>query len=310
MNNTKTIYEATHFPYLLDGNISIFNSIFKYCISTTMGGAIFVQNSNFQISLYLCAFLLCSSSSYGGGVGIKISKNVLIKSSCFSNCTGSPGCNGYLIWGVANPVLNVEMNLTNENSPSIQAHGSETLSSNNLLFYENNITNSFCSGSFSTFYTGSGYSKEIFNFNQIGKSYAASIIGIYMAISGLQPTFNNFNFFNISLSTGLIEIQNINSNPIFQNSIFYECSKVTILKYLGISNPSSSITFLNCKFSFNYDINLYSSINTNSNYFSIHNLTLIPINLFNTYKCWFDYYNTFNFKISFKFFNLLIILLI
>ena len=251
----------------------------------TNGGAILLDNSNLNLNVLCCSFIQCSSTGQGGGIGINNGKNISIKKTFFTSCSGYAAAS----FRIGFNSLTVEDEIFENNYellPYSTYHGS--FHNSKTIFYSNNNC------SFSTI-NGDIYQNFFFNCNIFKNLIYSNFYyliggGTLIGINDSSPkniSFNYLNFINSSskniLSYGSQNLQYIKFFYCYFFQINYE-----------IFCNTKIIGFLECFFSMN---NLNENeflfiINCNFNYL---NNKLNKCNL-NCYEAF--YSHKFKFKLN------------
>ena len=296
-------------------SIQMINILFSLSISNSHGGAVFIDSPLINVSLFLCTFDKCQcvgNGLHGGGIAIKQSNSIFSNSCCFYFCN-SFRCPGFLFWGSLNTgyqINHVEFNFSNEYNPFITSAASACYSKGILNFYQNNISSLSTNDISSGIYISSPLNMKIGVFNNLFNISGPHFFGIG----------SNFNNNNLILFDKINFIKCFYLNPKgffwfasilslkFNNSIFINCiSTKMIYKHV---TTSSIITFENCYFNFEENINNFENCVLKNCNFNI-NQNLNSFDILNTNLCWILSSNYFtsnfnNIKIKFLFISFLI----
>jgi len=261
--------QLTHYN---PGELIISQSKFYQC-SSDYGGGMRISNPNLIAVLTFCIFVLCTSTSYGGGLAIDYSTLSKINSTVFTGCVGK-FVNGYFCDGGVKDLLTIEMNQTSDYCPSETACCSCLGGTLHAICISNNHsfsnTNSHSSGAF----YGSGTSEIVCRYCLLFKNNGPSFFGVRCKYDGIVSVFELMSFINNSASIGWIELHYTILKPVFEKCCYIYNTGVPIFRitYTSGGNPS----FLHCVFSMEYNPSAHSVISRENNLFLITNCHVNP----------------------------------
>jgi len=269
------------------GAFQIVSTIFMSCTSVTHGGAIFLNNSLSNITLYFCSFDKCSATGngvHGGGICVYQSRKVLFHSTCFRDCIAYR-CPGFILWENSYTTVYSRINLTSENNPYVTGAGSAYYAADDSLYSENNVSNSNTNDVSAGMFFGIMKNIVVARYFTICRASGNNgFVGF--AVRGIN-SINTIEYANyISCHSNDAAFFCSTSNfLIVQNTIFSNC---TFLRFVYV-RPSitSYVTLLKCILD-DIDQNVITSLCTLNDCSYTSQAILIPHKLFNTFLCWND----------------------
>ena len=283
----KTVFHS-HTTSLIGINpIQLINILFVLCSTNTHGGAVFIESSLINVSLFLCTFDRCSASSNGGGFCSKISFQSTMHSCCFFDCTAFR-CPGFIFWDSNTPTSHKTLystaNFSNEYNPKITGFSSAIYSDHKTNYNNNNVSRSLTDGFSAGIYFGSSSNTHIGSFNNFFNNSGPAFTGFYDTVNGNLNKIEYFNYISCKSSNVLgFFVFSTKMHIQMKNSVFIDCNSYTMV--YGQAIGTCTLTFENCYFNFIYDSNKFIDCTTISCQFNIIKETN-QFEILNTYQCW------------------------